>query len=226
MVTLTIDNIKIKAKKGSNLLWVALDNGFYIPNLCALREFKTPSASCRLCFVEVVGVKSPVASCTVSVAEGMVVQLNSDKVKRIRNTAFELLISHHPVECANCRKNRNCELQNIATKLKLKLKLNRFRQIERNLPIDASHSLFDYNPNKCVLCGRCIKVCQKKGNGTLDFAFRGIKTIVSTFNGIPLSEACDTSCLACVDVCPVGSLVRKIEPGLVQNTKPENCHVT
>lgn len=212
MVTLTIDNIKVKAKKGSNLLWVALDNGFYVPNLCALRDFKAPSASCRLCFVEVVGVKSPVTSCTVSVADGMIVQLNSDKVKRIRNTAFELLISHHPVECANCSKNRKCELQNIAAKLKLKLKLNRFRQIVRNLPIDASHSLFDYNPNKCVLCGRCIKVCQKKGNGTLDFAFRGIKTIVSTFNGMPLSEACKASCLACVDVCPVGSLVRKIEP--------------
>jgi bidirectional [NiFe] hydrogenase diaphorase subunit len=209
MVTLTIDNIKVKAKKGDNLLWVALDNGFYVPNLCALRDFKKPSASCRLCFVEVVGVKSPVTSCTVSVTEGMAVKLNTDGVKRIRNAAFELLLSHHQIDCAHCEKNRNCELQNIAAKLSLKLKPKKFRHISRNLTIDSSHPLFYYNPNKCVLCGRCIQICKEQGSGTLDYAFRGINTIVSTFAGMPLSETCPNSCLACVAVCPVGSLVAK-----------------
>jgi bidirectional [NiFe] hydrogenase diaphorase subunit len=209
MITLFIDNYEIKAKKGSNLLWVALDNGFYIPNLCALRNFEPAPASCRLCFVEIEGSSSPVPSCTVSINEKMIVHLNTEKVKRIRNTAFELLLSHHFLDCTGCKKNKNCELQNIAVKLKLKFKLTKFRQIERSLPLDTSHPLFDYNPNKCVLCGRCIEVCKRNGTGALDFAFRGINTIVSTFNGIPLSEACTTGCLACVEVCPVGSLLIK-----------------
>ena len=209
LITLNIDGVEIKAKEGANLLWVALDNGFYIPNLCALRDVKPPASSCRLCFVEIEGRRGIIASCTVKVIDGMVVRLNTAKVKRIRNTSFELLLSHHPVDCAHCDKNRNCELQNIALKLGLKLKLKRFHQIPRKLPIDTSHRLFYYNPNKCVLCGRCVHICQEQGSGTLGFAFRGIDTVVSTFASTPLAEACPDSCLACVAICPVGSLVAK-----------------
>jgi bidirectional [NiFe] hydrogenase diaphorase subunit len=209
LVTLTIDGNEVKAKNGDCLLCVALDNGFYIPNLCTLRNSKPAPAACRLCFVELEGKKLPVTSCTVSVKEGMVVKLNTDGVKRIRNAAFELLLSHHQIDCAHCEKNRNCGLQNIAAKLDLKLKPERFHHISRNLPIDGNHPLFYYNPNKCILCGRCIQICKEQGSGTLDFAFRGINTTVSTFTGIPLSGACPNSCLACVAVCPVGSLVAK-----------------
>jgi formate dehydrogenase major subunit/NADH-quinone oxidoreductase subunit G len=209
LVTLIIDGVEVKAKEGANLLWVALDNGFYIPNLCTLRDVKPPSASCRLCFVEIEGRRDPVTSCTVTVSDSITVHLNTAKVKRIRNTAFELLLSHHHIDCSHCDKNRNCDLQSIASKLGLKLKLKRFHQIRRDLPLDTSHPLFYYNPNKCVLCGRCVHICQEQGTGTLDFAFRGIDTIVSTFAGVPLSEACRDSCLACVAVCPVGSLVAK-----------------
>jgi len=213
LITLNIDGAEIKAQKGEKLLWVALDNGFYIPNLCAIRDTKLPAASCRLCFVEIEGRRNPVTSCNTTVSDGMVVRLNTEKVKRIRNTAFELLLSHHYIDCAHCDKNHNCELQNIAAKLGLKLKLNKFHQIPQELPIDSSHHLFYYNPNRCILCGKCVHTCQEKGTGTLDFAFRGIKTIVSTFAGVPLSEACPEtctdSCLACVDICPVGALVKK-----------------
>ena len=212
MVNLTIDGIEIKAKKGTNLLWAALDNGFYIPNLCAMRGVNPPMTSCRLCFVEIEGRNAPVTSCSEIVSDGMVVHLNTPKVKRIRNTAFELLLSHHHLDCAKCAKNRNCELQNIASNLGLKLKLKRFRRIPRELPVDSSHALFYYDPNKCVLCGKCVWICHEKGTGTLDFAFRGINTIVSTFAGIPLGEAECNSCLACVAVCPVGALVAK--PGV------------
>lgn len=214
MLTLTIDGVEIRAKEGTNLLWVALDNGFYIPNLCALRNTPPPvPASCRLCFVEIEGRNAPVTACTTIVNSNMVVHLNTEKVKRVRNTAFELLLSHHPIDCAHCDKNRNCELQNIAARLGLKLKLKRFRQIPRALPIDTTHPLFYYNPNKCVLCGRCIQICQEQGTGAIDFAFRGIHTVVSTFAGKPLAEACqEDACLACVAVCPVGSLVFK--PGV------------
>ncbi|MBN2462561.1 MAG: (2Fe-2S)-binding protein [Dehalococcoidia bacterium] len=212
MLTITIDGIEVKAKQGTNILWVALDNGLYIPNLCAVREATTPFASCRLCFVEIEGRNTPVTACTEPVSDGMVVHLNTPKVKRLRNTAFELLLSHHHLDCAHCAKNRTCELQNIASRLGLKLKTKRLKRIPRNLPIDSSHTLFTYDPNKCIICGKCVWACQVQGSGILDFAFRGIDTVVSTFSGMPLAEAGCTSCLACVNVCPVGSLVAK--PGV------------
>lgn len=211
MVTIIIDDIEVKAQKGANLLWTALDNGFYIPNLCAMPEIIPPITSCRLCFVEIEGINNPVTACTRTINDSMVVHLNTDKVKRIRNTAFELLLSHHQLDCAHCAKNRNCELQNIASKLGLKLKLNRLRCLPRELPIDSSHPSIYYNPNKCVLCGKCVWVCHEKGTGTLDFAYRGINTVVTTFADIPLAEADCNSCLACAAVCPVGSLIIKSE---------------
>ncbi|HIE16997.1 MAG TPA: ferredoxin, partial [Dehalococcoidia bacterium] len=168
-----------------------------------------PFASCRLCFVEIEGRSAPVTACTEPVSDGMVIKLNTPRVKRLRNAAFELLLTHHHLDCRNCAKNRKCELQNIASQLGLKLKPKRLRHIPRELPIDSSHTLFTYDPNKCILCGKCVWVCHEQGSGILDFAFRGIDTVVSTFSGIPLAEAGCTSCLACVAVCPVGALVTK-----------------
>jgi len=168
--------------------------------------------SCGLCFVEIEGRNAPSTACTQTASDGMVVHLNTPRVNRLRNTAFELLLSHHHLDCRNCAKNRNCELQNIASHTGLKLKTKRFRHIPRELHIDSSHELFSYNPNKCVLCGRCVRACHEQGTSILDFAFRGIETVISTFAGIPLAEAGCNSCLTCVAVCPVGALVAK--PGM------------
>ena len=212
LVTLTIDGVEVRAAKEEKLLWVALDNGIYIPNLCALREADLPFGACRLCFVEIEGRGAPVAACSEPITEGMVVHTNTPQVNRLRCTAFELLISHHPVDCGNCAKNRHCQLQRIASRLKLKLKLQRFRPIPRSLPIDSSHPLFIYNPNKCVLCGKCVWVCNEWGTGAIDFAFRGIDTTVSTFGNVPLVNSSCNSCLECVKVCPVGALVPKNRP--------------
>ena len=211
-VSLTINGVEVKAKEGEKLLWVALDNGLYIPNLCALRGEELSWASCRLCFVEIEGRDTPVTACTQPVRDGMVVHLDTPQVKRLQRTAFELLLSHHHLDCRHCAKNRSCELQNIARRLRLKLKLTRFRPIPRNLPIDSSHPLFIYDPNKCILCGKCVWVCRKQGSAVLDFAFRGVDAVVSTFAGIPLAETKCDFCLACVAVCPVGALVAK--PGV------------
>lgn len=172
---------------------------------------KTSLASCRLCFVEIEGQNAPVTSCTEQVKDGMVVHLNTSRVQKIRNTAFKLLLSHHTIDCAQCDKNKNCELQNIAKAMGLKLQFSPLRKIPRELPIDTSHHLFYYNPNKCVLCGKCVYICQEKGTGVIDFAFRGISTTVSTFSGIPFADVYCSSCLECVAVCPVGALVLKKE---------------
>ncbi len=174
-----------------------------------MRDVHPSFASCRLCFVEIEGRKAPVTACTEPITEGMIVHLDTAKVKRLRNTAFELLLSHHHLECANCDKNRNCQLQSIASILGLKMKPKRLKHISGNLPVDSSHALFIYDPNKCVLCGKCVWACHNEGSGILDFAFRGIDTMVSTFSGVPLADAGCSSCLACVRVCPVGSLIAK-----------------
>jgi formate dehydrogenase major subunit/NADH-quinone oxidoreductase subunit G len=141
-ILLTIDGKQIKAKEGETILWAALENGIYIPNLCAIREKIQPSASCRLCFVEVEGENEPVISCTEPVREGIVVNTRGKNALRLARTAAELILASHPVDCGHCLKNRSCELQKIAKHLGIKLKTKRFRKLERNLPIDESSPLF------------------------------------------------------------------------------------
>jgi bidirectional [NiFe] hydrogenase diaphorase subunit len=215
-IHLTIDGKKIEAREGQTILWAALDNDIYIPNLCAIREKIDPSASCRLCFVKVEGEEEPVAACTTPVREGMVVNTRSKDSLRLARTAAELLLSNHPLDCGHCPKNRACELQKIAKHLGIKLKIKRFRKLERNLPIDDSCSLFTYDPNKCVLCGRCVWVCQEKlGIGAIGFTRRGFKRMVSTFGDKPLAESICSQCGECVKVCPVGSLTFKNSPSQI-----------
>jgi formate dehydrogenase major subunit/NADH-quinone oxidoreductase subunit G len=208
-VVLSIDGREVRAREGERLLWVAMDHDIYIPNLCAMREADLPFGGCRLCFVEIDGRRAPVTACSQPVENGMVVHTDTPKVKQLRRTAFELLLSHHHLDCAHCPKNKKCELQKIAAHQGFKLKLQRLRRIPRDLPIDSSHPLFTYDPNKCVLCGKCIWVCQRHGVGAIDFASRGLETRVSTFDNMPLADAKCDSCLECVRVCPVGSLVAK-----------------
>jgi len=209
-VSLTIDGKKIKTKEGEKILWAALESNIYIPNLCAMRERTQPSASCRLCFVEVEGENDPVIACTEPIKEGMVVNTRGKNALRIARTAAELIFASHPVDCGHCLKNRSCELQKIAKHLGIKLKTKQFRKIERNLPVDESSPLFIYDPNKCVLCGKCVWVCQEKlGIGAIGFTRRGFKRMVSTFQDKPIGESGCDQCAECVKVCPVGSLVFK-----------------
>jgi len=207
---LTINGQKISALDGEKILWAALDNGIYIPNLCAIRERTGPFAACRLCFVEIEGEDKPVAACTEPVAEGMVVNTKGAKALRLARTALELLLASHPVDCAQCLKSGSCELQKIAKHLSIKLKTKRFRKILPGLPIDSSSPLFIYDPNKCVLCGRCVWVCQEKlGKGVIGFAHRGFRRMVTTFGDEPVGQSRCLDCGECVAVCPVGALVFK-----------------
>ena len=217
--TVVLDGREVKAKSGANLLWTALDNGFYIPNLCAIRNNPRPFASCRLCFVEVSGMNEPVTACTAAVADGMKVTLQSPAIRRLRISSFDLLMSNHHLDCSHCDRNRKCDLQQIAHAEHFKLTNRRLKKIEPNYPVDTSHSLIVLDRNKCVLCGRCIWACQHEGEGMLDFAYRGISTVVSTFAGMPLSETQCNSCLACVAVCPVGALYLKRPKAKVKNAR-------
>ena len=209
-VSLTIDGKKIRGHEGKTILWVALENGIYIPNLCAIKEKAHPSASCRLCFVEAEGENEPVIACTQQVKEGMMVNTRGKNALRLARTSAELILASHPVDCPHCSKNRSCELQKIAKHLGIKLKTKRFKKLERNLPVDESSSLFTYDPNKCVLCGKCVWVCQEKlGIGAIGFTRRGFKRKISTFQDKPLAETICSQCAECVKICPVGSLAFK-----------------
>jgi len=215
-LSLTIDGKTVSAKEGEKILWAALENGIYIPNLCAIQEKIQPSASCRLCFVEIEGENEPVAACAEPVQEGMIVNTRGKNALRLARTAAELILASHPVDCGQCLKNRSCELQNIAKHLGIKLTTKRFRKLERDLPLDESSSLLTYNPNKCVLCGRCVWVCQEKlGMGAIGFTRRGFKRMVSTFQNKPIGESICCQCAECAKVCPVGALTFKTETSLL-----------
>lgn len=206
-VSLTIDGRRVWAAPGDMVLWAALDSGIYIPSLCAIRGKTEPNASCRLCFVEIEGRDRPVTACTTPVAEGMVVSTRGVQAVRLARTALELLLASHPVDCAHCLRNGSCELQNIARHLRVKMKTRRLRKILPELAVDSSHPLFVYDPNKCVLCGRCVWTCREKpGRGIIGFAYRGFRRMVTTFGDEPMDRASCGDCSECVAVCPVGAL--------------------
>ncbi|MEW6376123.1 MAG: 2Fe-2S iron-sulfur cluster-binding protein [Thermodesulfobacteriota bacterium] len=211
-VRLHIDGNEIECSENETLLWIALDHGIYIPNLCLTREMAEPNGACRLCFVEVEGESLPVTACTTKVKEGMVVNTKGTKALRLARTAFELILSNHPVDCAHCLKSGSCELQKIAKSLGIKLNTKRFRKFLRDLPIDETSPVFIYDPNKCVLCGKCVWLCQKKLNRrAIGFAYRGFQRWVTTFDNEPvgLSECKDRTEL--VEICPVGAFVARDE---------------
>jgi bidirectional [NiFe] hydrogenase diaphorase subunit len=203
-ISFIIDGKKITANEGEKLLWVALDNDIYIPNLCGIRDDSGPSAACRLCFVEVEGKDRPVTACTEPVTEGMVVNTAGERALSLVRSGFELVMASHTVVCAQCAANRSCELQKIARHLKVKLKTKHLKKLLQELPVDDSHEQFIHDPNKCVLCGRCVRVCSELG-----FAHRGFKRVVTTFQGEPLGKLKCRDCSECVNICPTGALAFK-----------------
>jgi formate dehydrogenase major subunit/NADH-quinone oxidoreductase subunit G len=209
-IQISIDGKKIECFEDETLLWVALDHGIYIPNLCMAREMAEPYGACRLCYVEVEGNDWPVTACTTKVKEGMVVHTKGETSLRIARTAFELILSNHPVDCAHCMKSGSCELQKIAKHLGVKLKTKRFKKFLRDLPIDETSPVLIYDPNKCVQCGKCVWYCQKQiGISEIGFAYRGFQRWVTTFDNKPvgLSECGERIELA--EICPVGSFVAR-----------------
>ena len=212
LIHLTIDGRSVASSPDTRILWAALDNGIYIPNLCAIREANPAIASCRLCLVEVDGRPDLVAACAEPVAKKMVVHTTTRRIIRVRRTAFELLMSNHPVVCATCPKNGPCGLQDIARRLGFKLKQNRFHELPRAYAVDESHPAVRYDANLCILCGKCVYVCNTRGAGALNFALRGMDTVVATCGGVPLAEAGCSGCGECVAICPTGAITPNVRP--------------
>jgi len=210
MLKLRVDNQEIETRKGKTLLQACLDNRIYIPNLCYLEEMESPSASCRMCFVEIEGIGQPVPSCTVQVRDNMVVKTDTPAVRQLQRTALRLLLSVHDVDCKNCHANKKCELQNIAKFLKVGLKPKGLERYLKEAQVDETHPFLNHYPNRCVLCGKCVHTCREThGHSVLTFAKRGFDTVISTYSVTNVSSPTCRDCGTCVKACPVGALALK-----------------
>lgn len=210
MPVITIDGKKIEAAEGEKLLFAALDNGIYIPNLCGYRGRVEPATACRLCYVEIEGRPGPVISCAETVQEGMVVRTNTEATLKLSGAAFELIMSTHPVVCGVCPANRRCALQDIARTLKFKLKQKRFPNILTDYPEDESHPDFNFDANRCIHCGKCVYACNEEVKAmAIDFNNRGLRTKVGVFEEGKIIDSPCISCYRCVEVCPVHAFYYK-----------------
>jgi len=213
MVKLTIDGAPVEVEAGTTILRAAEKLGIKIPTLCYLEGIHEAGA-CRVCVVEVEGARALAASCVTPVAEGMVVRTNTPAVRKARKTTVELILSNHHQDCPTCVRNLNCELQSLAEAMGIRE--NRFVGEMTGYPVDVSSLSIVRDPNKCILCRRCVSVCEKvqgvKAIGPLN---RGFDTVIAPAYGEPLADTVCVNCGQCVLVCPTGALYEKDATGEV-----------
>ncbi len=208
VVTLQMDGRDVTAHDNQMLIEVARDSGIRIPKLCYVSGLSS-YGGCRLCLVEVEGSSKLLAACTTAAAEGMQVRTVSPRLNEYRRMILEMLFAERNHVCSVCVSNGHCEMQWLAQHLEIDH--IRFPYVYPNLPVDASHGRFVLDQNRCILCTRCVRVCQEiEGAHTWDVMGRGAQCMVITDLAQPWgeSESC-TSCGKCVQVCPTGALSEK-----------------
>lgn len=206
--TLTIDGKMVTGVAEETVFNVAWNSGIRIPRLCHVGGVSDVGA-CRLCLVEIEGQKKLMASCMTLVEEGMVVHTNTERLKAHRRMILELLFAERNHICAVCVMNGQCELQDLAEELGLDHV--RLRYLFPKLSVDTSHERFGLDHNRCILCTRCVRVCDEvEGAHTWDLKGRGVNSLIISDLGEPWgqSDTC-TSCGKCVQVCPTGALFSK-----------------
>lgn len=207
MVELTINNIKVKAEEGMTILDAAKSVGINIPTLCHMKDLY-PTGTCRICVVEVDGMRGLIPSCAYPVSEGMNVLTNSARVRISRKTIVELLVENHPQDCLICVRNKNCELQDLSETYAIRE--HRFVGEKKDHAIDISSASMERDPAKCILCGRCVRVCNEiQKVGAIDFTNRGFKSNVTTPYNKGLNVSDCILCGQCILVCPTAALREK-----------------
>lgn len=208
VITLTINDELVSGLEGQSLLALVREQGIELPTLCHLDGLEA-RGGCRLCMVEVQGTNRLVAACVTPAQEGMVIYTHSERLIKYRKMILELLFSERNHICAVCVMNGRCELQ--AEAAAIGMDHVRYDYLSPNLPIDASHSRYAIDHNRCILCTRCVRVCDEvEGAHTWDVMGRGVNSRVITDLAQPWgsSRSC-TSCGKCVQVCPTGALFLK-----------------
>ncbi len=207
MVQLTINNIKVNAEEGMTILDAAKSVGISIPTLCHLKDLD-PTGACRICAVEVEGFRGLTPSCAYPVSEGLVVATDSPRVRRARKTIVELLVENHPQDCLICVRNKNCELQDLSEQYGVRE--HRYVGETKSHAIDISSASMERDPAKCILCGRCVRVCHEVQKvGAIDFTKRGFTSIVTTPYNKGLNVSDCILCGQCILVCPTAALREK-----------------
>jgi NADPH-dependent glutamate synthase beta subunit-like oxidoreductase/ferredoxin len=216
-VKLNIDGKEVEVARGTSVLQAALDAGIYIPHLCHHPDLE-PIGACGLCIVDIEGIEGHPTSCTTPAEDGMKVSTKTAATEKIRRLALELMLAGHPADCGSCEKYLNCELQSL--KQYLGCEELSVRKRSRLLPINTGNPLFVHDPNKCVVCGRCVRACRElRGVGVLFYQKKGRETLTGTAADLPLAEAGCRFCGACAEVCPTGAIQDKEESARGKNRK-------
>lgn len=226
MINLTIDGIQTSVPEGSTILQAAKEVGIKVPTLCHHPD-QAVKANCRVCVCEVEGNRLLPAACSSPVYEGMVVKTRTPKVIEARKTILELILSNHPQDCLNCIRNGNCELQDLAEEYFIRD--NPFEMKVRSLPKDFSTPAIFRDPDKCILCRRCVEACSAvQGVNALGLMDRGHNSMVVPTMGGDLIDSPCVMCGQCIHACPVGAIgeVEEIDKLLAAIADPDKVVVT
>jgi formate dehydrogenase major subunit len=225
-VTLEIDGAAVCVPEGTSVMRAAATAGIDIPKLCATDSLE-PFGSCRLCLVQVDGVRGTPSSCTLPVSEGMQVTTQSPKLEKLRKGVMELYISDHPLDCLTCAANGDCELQDMAGIVGLRdVRYGYAGENHLDLAKDTSNPYFDFDSSKCIVCSRCVRACQEvQGTFALTIAGQGFESRVSAGAGESFMNSECVSCGACVQACPTGTLQEKsvVDLGMPTRTVLTTC---
>ncbi len=207
MVNITIDGKKLQVENDITILEAARQANIRIPTLCFLKDINEIGA-CRMCLVEIKGARALQASCVYPVAEGLEIYTQSPSVREARKVTLELILSNHDKKCLSCVRSRNCELQALADELNIKD--IRFEGASTQLPVDSFSPSIVRDPNKCILCRRCVSVCKNiQTVSVISATERGFKSAISCAFDRSLADVPCTMCGQCISVCPVGALREK-----------------
>ena len=215
-IILNIDGHEVETEKGKTVLEAALEAGIYIPHLCYHPDLISVGA-CRLCVIEVEGMRGIPTACTTPAAEGMAVKTKTPQIDQIRRLAMELMLAGHPPDCTVCPKYLNCELQSLKQYLEI-IEEQRLKRRPSTFPVNTGNPLFLHDLGRCILCGRCVRACYElRGVEVLSFIKRGSETYIGTAFDRSLADAGCIFCGACVEVCPTGAI--RDQEGIIEAGK-------